>query len=161
MSVTLPIADFQDLLLHAPGDAPSLHLLGVTIRTLVPGAATGGAWSLLEYTAPPRFTGPAPHRHGLTGELFYVLEGELALEAGGAAHRLAAGGMGMVAPGTVHRFANPADAPCRFLILVSPAGMEEYFGALAELVRAAPAWPLPDMRPVAELAERFDTFAAP
>jgi hypothetical protein len=37
--------------------------------------------------------------------------------------------------------------------------VEEYFVALGEIVRDAPEWPLPDMRPVATLAERFDTFS--
>jgi mannose-6-phosphate isomerase-like protein (cupin superfamily) len=150
---------FRDLILRSPDDAETMELLGVRIRFLVTAADTRGAWSLLEYTAPPRFAGPAPHFHGRTGELFYVLEGELALECCGASQVLAAGGMALVAPRTVHRFSNPADVPCRFLVHLSPAGVEEYFVALAEIVHDAPEWPLPDMRSVTTLAERFDTFS--
>lgn len=148
----------RSLLRHSAA-APSLELLGVRIRFLVEAEYTGGAWSLLEYTAPPRFPGPAPHFHGRTGELFYVLEGELALECGGVTEVLREGGMALVPPRTVHRFSNPADAPCRFLVHLTPAGVEEYFPELAGLVEEAPDWPLPDMRPVASLAERFDTFS--
>jgi mannose-6-phosphate isomerase-like protein (cupin superfamily) len=149
----------RDLLLRSPDEAETMELLGVRIRFLVTADETRGAWSLLEYTAPPRFAGPAPHYHGRTAELFYVLEGELALECGDEAEVLGPGGMALVAPRTVHRFSNPADAPCRFLVHLSPAGVEEYFVALGEIVRDAPEWPLPDMRPVATLAERFDTFS--
>jgi mannose-6-phosphate isomerase-like protein (cupin superfamily) len=150
---------FRDLLRRSPEEAETMELLGVRIRFLVTAADTRGAWNLLEYTAPPRFAGPAPHFHGRTGELFYVLEGELALECGDEAEVLGPGGMALVAPRTVHRFSNPADAPCRFLVHLSPAGVEEYFHALGEIVRDAPEWPRPDMRPVATLAERFDTFS--
>ena len=148
-------------LLREPGSAPELELMGVRIRFLVSGEETGGAWSLLEYTAPPGLAGPAPHHHARTTELFYVLEGRLTLEVEGEVRTLGAGGLALVPPGVPHRFGNPSAEPCRFLIQLSPGGMEGYFRELAELVRGASAWPLPDMRPVAELAARFDTFSPP
>jgi quercetin dioxygenase-like cupin family protein len=148
-------------LLRDPSAAPVLELMGTRIRFLVSTEETGGAWSLLGYTAPAGFAGPAPHFHARTTELFYVLEGRLTLEAGGAAQVLDPGGLALVPPGVPHRFGNPSAEPCRFLIQLSPGGMEGYFTELAGLVRGAPAWPLPDMRPVAELAARFDTFSPP
>lgn len=149
------------LLLRAADDVPVLEMMGVRIRFLVPAAETGGAWSLLEYLAPPGFAGPAPHVHARTTELFHVLDGTLTLEVDGATHDLAAGGVAMVPPGVVHRFSNRAAEPCRILVHLTPGGMERYFTELAELVRTAPSWPLADMTPVAALGERFDSFAPP
>ena len=149
------------LLLRDADDVPVLEMMGVRIRFLVSAAETGGAWSLLEYTAPPRFAGPAPHVHARTTELFHVVAGTLTLEVDGATHELSAGGVALVPPGVVHRFSNPAAEPCRVLVQLTPGGMERYFSELAELVRTAPAWPLPDMAPVAALGERFDSFAPP
>lgn len=146
-------------LLRDAGSAPTLEVMGTRIRFLVSKEETAGAWSLLEYTAPAGFPGPAPHYHARTTELFYVLEGRLTLEHGGAARVLDPGSLALVPPGVPHRFSNPGAEPCRFLIQLSPGGMEGYFTELAGLVRSAPAWPLPDMRPVAELAARFDTFS--
>ena len=146
-------------LLRTREDAPALEMLGVRIRFLVSADETAGAWSLLEYTAPASFAGPAPHYHGSTTELFYVLEGNLTLEANGTSQVLTPGGLALVPPAVTHRFSNPAPEPCRFLIQLSPAGVEGYFAEMAKLIRNAPAWPLPDMRSVVALAEQYDTFA--
>ena len=35
---------------------------------------TDGRWTLCEYTAPPQFAGPPPHRHKETDEAFFVLD---------------------------------------------------------------------------------------
>ncbi len=156
-----PPSPVLPLLVRAPDEARTLEIAGVRIRFLVSGEETGGAWSLLEYTAPAGFAGPAPHLHRRTTEMFYVLDGVLTLESGGSARELSAGSLAVVAPGTPHRFANPAAEPCRFLVQVLPGGMEGYFVELAELIRAAPRWPPADPGPVAALAERFDTFPPP
>lgn len=146
------------------GDTSGAHTLtmaGVRIRFLVSSEESGGQWSFLEYTAPPGFPGPQPHLHRQTTELFYVLEGQLAVTLGERESTLAPGGFVLVPPGSVHSFSNPGTEPVRFLIQMSPGGTEGYFTALSEMVQNAPSWPLPDMRPVTALAERFDTFSPP
>jgi quercetin dioxygenase-like cupin family protein len=155
----------------APGDAPAaallrpadevpvLELLGARLRFLVSGDDTDGAWSLTEYTAPAGFTGPAPHYHVRAAEAFVVLEGTLLVEADGQVRAVEAGGVAVVPPGTVHRFSNPGADPCRFLVHLTPAGVEAYFHELGKLARANAAWPLPDMRPVLALAQRFDIYS--
>jgi mannose-6-phosphate isomerase-like protein (cupin superfamily) len=147
------------LTIRTPDTVRTLELLGVRIRFLVSSEDTAGAWSLMEYTAPARFAGPAPHVHARTLELFYVLDGELSLESAGQLQVLSAGSLAMVPVGTPHRFANPGEHPCRFLVHASPAGLERYFPALAGIVRESPSWPPADMRPVLELGQQFDTFS--
>lgn len=148
-------------LLRAVAVAPVLEFLGVRVRCLVSAEDTDGAWSLLEYTAPAHFAGPPAHYHGRTTELFYVLDGALTLEHDAASEVLLPGGVAVVPPCAVHRFGNPAPRPCRFLIQLSPSGMEGYFGELARLVRGVPGEPLPEPHALDTLARRFDTFSPP
>jgi quercetin dioxygenase-like cupin family protein len=146
-------------LVRAAEDAPALELLGARLRFLVSAAETGGAWSLTEHALPAGFAGPAAHYHVRATETFVVLEGTLALELDGTVRALGAGGVAVVPAGSVHRFGNPGPRPCRFLVQATPPGVEEYLHELAKLVRASPRWPLPDMRPVLAMAQRFDVFS--
>jgi mannose-6-phosphate isomerase-like protein (cupin superfamily) len=160
-----PVADnnTRAVLVRSVGEARTLEMLGVRITLLVTAEDTGGAWSLLEYTAPPRFPGPAPHYHERTSELFHVLDGELTMRLGedvSETRTLTPGGLALVPPGAVHAFRNESDKPVRFLIQFTPGGPENYFVELADLIRSEPSWPPADMRPVAELAARYDTINA-
>ena len=149
------------LLARAAADVPTLHVapLGVTIRTLVATADSGGALAALDYTAPPRFRGAAPHRHAVLTETFVGLAGELRLQADGGEHALGPGAVVVVPPGVVHAFANPGDEPARFLVLATPGmGLDRYFAELADLIARSPAWPPADPSAVAAIAERYDTF---
>jgi mannose-6-phosphate isomerase-like protein (cupin superfamily) len=137
--------------------AETLEAVGVHIRFLLTGADTGGGGCLLEYSAPANFAGPAAHYHVRATELYYVVEGELALECDGETRIIAAGGIALVPPRRVHRFFT-GDLPARFLIQCTPAGLELYYRELAQLVRDAPSWPPAEMRPVMALGERHDTF---
>lgn len=144
-----------------PAPAVALEFMGVHVRCLVSAEETGGDWTLLEYTAPPRFAGPAPHVHRRTTELFYVVRGKLTLEADGVTREVGTGELVPVRPGVVHRFSNPGSQPCRFLVQVSPPGIEDYFEEMARLLAAAPQWPPADLRPLLALGERFDIFPPP
>ncbi len=154
-------ATIATLFARSRADAPTITLptLGVTVRTLVATPESGGALCVLDYVAPPRFRGPAPHVHRTATECFIVLEGTLRLTVGEAVHDLEPGGAAHVPPGTVHAFSNPFDAPCRYLALLTPGmGFERYFEELAVLVAASPTWPPADPSAVVELARRYDTF---
>jgi uncharacterized RmlC-like cupin family protein len=56
---------------------------GQSMTVKVSGAASRGAYSLIEYSHAPGAPGPPAHLHREHEEAFYVLEGELTLEAGG------------------------------------------------------------------------------
>jgi mannose-6-phosphate isomerase-like protein (cupin superfamily) len=137
----------------------TLSMMGVNISFLASGKHTDGAWSLMDYTAPPEFPGPAPHYHKVTMEAFYILEGQLSLKIDGVLTEAKPGQLVIAPPGTVHVWRNPHADPCRFLILFSPSGMEGYFEELATLMREETTWPPQDMTRVTALAEKYDTFS--
>ena len=156
--------DIPALLVRAAADAPTVTVapLGVTIRTLVASAESGGALAALEYTAPPRFRGPAPHWHATVTETFIGVEGTLTLHVDGGDAALEPGAVAVVPPRVVHRFSNATDAPVRFLVLATPgAGLEGYFAELARLIAESPVWPPADPEAVARIAARYDTFGPP
>lgn len=141
-----------------PDSVRTLRIAEASITFLINGSDTQGAWSLLEYEAPARFAGPAPHWHRRATELFYVLEGALTLRLGGETHTLHPGDFALVPPGTQHSFHNAADAPTRFLVHLSPGGMEAYFMELAEMMREEPIWPPKEMSRLADIGARYDIF---
>jgi len=159
MTIYSPASEIRHTLVRLPEETPSLDLLGVRIKTLVSSADTGGAWALIDYTAPPLFRGPIPHWHGRTAELFHVLEGTLTMWLEGRTIHLPVGGSVLVPPGTLHQFSNTSPDPVRFLAQFSPGGLEDYFLELAELVAEEPIWPPADPSRVLALAERYDTYS--
>jgi quercetin dioxygenase-like cupin family protein len=144
----------------AAGDGVIGSGAGVTLTFKVTGAQSGGQWLVLEYEAPPHFSGPPPHVHHVTTELFYVLEGTLTLFANQQSSLLQAGGFAYVPPGTVHTFANSAATPAKYLMMASPAGLERYFQELSDLIRLEATWPPTDMAPIIALMAKYDTYPA-
>ena len=57
-------------------EGESVFLVGDTYTTLLPGASTGGVFTLLEALVLPQ-AGPPPHRHHSEEETFYLLEGRM------------------------------------------------------------------------------------
>jgi quercetin dioxygenase-like cupin family protein len=144
-----------------PGGGETLTGMGVTMTLRTTGAQSAGQWLVIEYTAPPQFSGPPPHWHKIMTEIFYVLEGTLTLSAGDETIQAGPGGYAFVPPGTVHGFSNQTDAPARYLLIASPAGLENYFAELKAMLEEEPAWPPQDMSKLVALMARYDTFAPP
>ena len=125
-----PVADKATVL--APGAGRSFSVRPGDRMTLkVAAEDTGGAFALAEFTAPPGYTGPPPHRHQGTDEAFYVLEGEFALTVEGETAPAGPGAFVFVPRGVLHTYANPGPVPARLLLVLSPAGFERYFVDLA------------------------------
>ena len=101
------------------------------------GADTEGAFTLLEYTLHPGGITPPPHRHAFA-ELFYVLEGTLTVQINGQRHNAAAGATVYVSGGIVHTFEIGGGSAVRFLVLATPAGIENYFLELREELVGSP-----------------------
>jgi len=104
------------------------------LRVLVPSAATGGRYAVLELAEAAGYRTP-PHVHPGMDESFYVLEGTLELEMGGATHTLPAGSFVHIPRGTAHAQGSATDRPVKLLTTFSPGGFEAFFLDRVELAR--------------------------
>jgi quercetin dioxygenase-like cupin family protein len=124
--------------------APFTELLGGAIGVRIRGEDTGGELALVEQVVPAGYPGPPMHVHPGFDEHFYVIEGALAFRLGEAAFDGGPGAVVSIPRGTPHTFANRSSAPARALVIVTPAGHERFFTALAEVVRRAGGLPSPE-----------------
>ena len=142
---------------RAPGEGEHLSVGGGAITILADSAATGGSFAVVDYTAPPGFPGPPPHRHREIVDVFYVLEGELDAGGRGRGDRGASPGRWWWSrPGRCTQFSNPSDRPARFLGVVSPGGFEQYFRDVAAAIGDGPF----DPAVAAPLIAKYDYEAA-
>lgn len=86
--------------------------------------------------------GPPLHVHDVEDEVVLVLEGQLSYRVGDETGTLGAGGTLWFPRGIPHAVAALAGAPCRFVTVVTPSGIEDFFRAqrdyLASLAPGAP-----------------------
>jgi quercetin dioxygenase-like cupin family protein len=94
------------------------------VRIPISGAATDGAFALLEVSGPPGDQPPL-HVHHDHDEGFYVLEGELTIWVGDAVHVLRPGDA-MLAPRGVPHTVRAGDRGGRWLVTSTPAGFEAF-----------------------------------
>jgi mannose-6-phosphate isomerase-like protein (cupin superfamily) len=116
-------------------------ILGGSIAVRLRAADTDGRMGLIEQVVPGGFPGPALHVHPEFEETFYILDGSLVFRVGDDAHEAAAGTVAHIPRGVPHTFANTADTPAHALVIVSPAGFELYFEALAAAIDRHGAMP--------------------
>ncbi|MBY6028122.1 cupin domain-containing protein [Halomonas sp. DP8Y7-1] len=109
-----------------PGEGPVAYVVGDEYTIKTSGAESGGAYSLMEAVVPPQ-GGPPPHRHSREDEAFYVLEGEVEFSADGQRTVAGPGSWISLAKGSLHYFKNIGQSPARMLILMVPAGLEQFF----------------------------------
>jgi len=143
----------RKLTLANPDDATARHIsvAGGTYTVLVGGEETGGRYGLIDMLVPPG-GGPPPHRHDFE-EMFTILDGEIELTFRGETHRASAGSTVNIPANAPHAFKNKSDQPARLLCMCTPAGQEEFFMAVGDVVDSRTA-PPPRLSP-AEQAERI------
>ena len=105
--------------------------LGITMKT--DGKSTHDAYSMFEYTVPPETSGPPAHRHTREDESFVCLAGRLDVSLGGEDFVLDHGDYLYLPRDVIHTFRNTRDEEARVISVVSPAGLEGYYQALADL----------------------------
>ena len=105
-----------------PGESRSFPMGPDPVAVLLEGAATDGAFSIVEAQLSPGIPGPPPHIHhdGLS-EIWYVLDGEFEFLVGEQTIRTAKGGFAYVPPETIHTFANVGSTTARWIGIFSPA----------------------------------------
>jgi mannose-6-phosphate isomerase-like protein (cupin superfamily) len=119
------------LLPSREGHAIAAIGLGITMKTN--GKSTHDAYSLFEYAIPPETDGPPPHVHTREDESFICLAGRLDVHLGGEDFVLELGDYLFLPRDVVHTFRNPYGEESRVISVVSPAGLEGYYQALADL----------------------------
>jgi mannose-6-phosphate isomerase-like protein (cupin superfamily) len=92
-------------------------------------AQTGGDFSLMERTLPPRGRRPLPHRHVNCSEAFFVLDGTVTFVLDGTELSGHPDDFLLVPRGMAHTFGNSGDEPARLLVLHAPAA-DAYFAEL-------------------------------
>ena len=105
--------------------------LGITMK--INGKDTHEAYSLFEYAIPARTDGPPPHVHTREDESFICLAGRLDVHLGGEDFTIGTGDYLYLPRDVVHTFRNTCDEEARVISVVSPAGLEAYYQALAAL----------------------------
>jgi len=150
----IPPDDAARRLTLASADDPAVRhvsVAGGTYTILVSGEQSGGRYALIDMLVPPG-GGPPPHRHDFE-EMFTILEGEIELTFRGETLRASAGSTVNVPANAPHAFKNKSDRPARMLCMCTPAGQEEFFMAVGDIVESRTS-PPPKLGE-AERAERM------
>jgi mannose-6-phosphate isomerase-like protein (cupin superfamily) len=112
--------------LRKPTEGRTIAVVGDVYRFLATGDNTHGTYAMWEAIVPPG-GGPPPHVHSREEEGFFILEGEITVQAGDD-RIVATAGMFMNMPiGMSHSFKNESKKPAKMLIMVAPAGLERMF----------------------------------
>lgn len=128
LSRSLTVADPDD-----PGTT-YISLVGNTYAMLVTGEQTDGRYCLIDMRVPDG-GGPPPHRHDFE-EMFTILEGEIEFTFRGEKHTVRAGSTVNIPANAPHNFRNASGAPARMLCMCTPAGQDEYFTRIGDVVAA-------------------------
>jgi quercetin dioxygenase-like cupin family protein len=110
---------------------PLLEWLGVTYRTILATADSGGAMSIVDSVSPPG-SGPPRHIHHAEDETFVVLTGEVEFLLDGARFRRGAGETAFIPRGKEHTFRVCGNEPSRHLVILTPGGFEGFFADMAK-----------------------------
>jgi len=108
------------------GSAPAYWGPGDQITFLLTGDQTGGTFFLAEVSVPPG-GGPPPHIHRREEETFYMQQGTLTVQVGGKTLQASPGDCVYLPRGIMHCFKNTGNEDAKFLMVVTPAGLENYF----------------------------------
>jgi mannose-6-phosphate isomerase-like protein (cupin superfamily) len=104
----------------------------IGVRFMIDSHESGGGFSLVEHPMSARALGAPLHRHGREDEYSYVVEGRVGALLGDHVVEAGPGDLIFKPRGQWHTFWNAGDTECRIHELISPAGFEHYFEAVAE-----------------------------
>jgi quercetin dioxygenase-like cupin family protein len=116
-------------------DGVTFTMLGASIRLIARAIDTDGRYTVFEQTTPAGW-GPPRHVHANEDEIVYVLEGTYEMSLGEERRTVSAGGCAVLPRGIPHGFQNVGEVAGRFVCVVSPGGLEEFF---LEVARSSPA----------------------
>jgi len=135
---------------HAPNEAV-LDIFGDQVTIKVSSSQTAGAVTVIHSATPPA-GGPPLHLHKADAEVFYVLDGTFLFVLDGERHEVGAGSTIFIPAGTRHQYQNVGDAVGNLLIILAPAGLDDFFVELDALLKQGGE---PDMPAIAALHAKF------
>ncbi len=133
--------------LVGPDEGEGVWFADSLVSYKVTGDETHGQLALAEVRA-PRGSGSPVHTHRLEDEAWYVLEGELTFWLGEESHSATTGDF-VFGPRGIHHGFRVDSEMARFLIIVTPAGFEDFTRACGRPA-AARTLPPPDLSPRAD-----------
>jgi mannose-6-phosphate isomerase-like protein (cupin superfamily) len=98
-----------------------------SMRLLLDADATGGAMSAHRVHLTDGALGADPHRHTISSEAFYVVEGSLDVLVGEDLVRITTGDLAVVPPGVVHAFAASALCDAEAFVFITPGVQRFHF----------------------------------
>lgn len=129
------------------GDNTRISRMGLSFSFLLDGKDTEGQFSLVLVTA-KRGCGPARHMHSREEETLYMLSGEVRAYFSDAVVELKPGDTVFLPRNLPHTY-QVISEEARFLVLMAPAGFEEFFREITEPLTAdAPDGPITPGDPV-------------
>src|SRR5579859_7649696 len=133
-----------------PGEGPQGDLGSIGVAFKLWGRDTGGALSVVADPFPDGALVP-PHLHTREDEYSIVTQGEIGFRSGDREVVLAAGGYITKPRGEMHTMWNAGDVPARMIEIISPAGFEDFFRELADILAEGP----PQDGRLPELGKRY------
>lgn len=122
---------------------------GSVLALRVTGAESGGRVTVIEGVV--HEGGPPLHVHDDEDEVVIVIDGRMAYRLGDTAGELGPGGLLWMPRDVPHAIAQAGDEPCRFVTVVTPAGIEDFFRAQRDYLAALPDDTPPDPAAMAAL----------
>jgi quercetin dioxygenase-like cupin family protein len=138
-----------------PHGGTALDCLGDRIILKLEGPQTRDCLALMEITVAIG-QGVVPHRHDTFDEVYYLLTGELTITIDGATQPVSAGTVVQIPQGTIHSYRNTGITAVRMLVWAYPAGIEQFFRAIAQ---SAATQPSPEQ--IGAIAAQYDIHVSP
>jgi mannose-6-phosphate isomerase-like protein (cupin superfamily) len=133
-----------------PGEGGSGNLGTIGVAFKLWGKNTNGDVSIVEHPFPVGALVP-PHLHTREDEYSIVTQGEIGFRSGDREIVLGAGGYITKPRGEMHTMWNAGKVPAHMIEVISPAGFENFFQELSDLLAAGP----PPLEVLAELGSNY------
>jgi mannose-6-phosphate isomerase-like protein (cupin superfamily) len=135
--------------------AETLRLGPDFMRLLLDADSTGGAMSAHRTHLTNGALGANPHRHTISSEAFYMVDGSLDVLVGEDLVRITSGDLAVVPPGIVHAFAASPGCDAEVFVFITPGVQRFHFFREVSRVVSGDG----DRGALLEMQAEIDTFA--